>query len=468
MSYHAKLSPSSAKRWTDCTASIGAQAGLSDDSSEAARLGTTCHQLSAECLEYNLDPQSYLGREMSFWKDQDESGENWSPLVVKTNIVARVIVTQDMIDACVTYINFVQEQVSLSGAALYVEQRVPIGHITGEYDGDKPAGGTSDVVMVAGDTLTTIDAKFGRAKVLAYDVIKPAGVDIISGEVTAADLRINLQLAFYLLGSLEKYCHRDAGTGKYYANGSGDRITKVKAVIVQPYLSHTSEYSCELVELLRVANWLRDRANATRTAPVFAPSQDNCHFCKARMTCESRTSVVLSTALVGFDDIDEAQPRPVPVNALGSVYDALGMIRQWCNDIETRVYDELTAGNRVMRNDGLQYKLVIGKKGNRTFDDPEAVAELLKSMRVRDELIYKRTLISATQAEDLSKPTKKGKVILAPPVLGGTQWARIAGHIIQSLGSPTVALETDPRPAIEQSTVDFEDVPQADDFSDLF
>ncbi len=477
MSYHAKLSPSSAKRWTDCTASIGAQAGLSDDGSEAARLGTTCHQLSAECLAEHLDPQTYLGRVLHFWvRAEDEAtGEHWGdepewermPITLAVT-KHRVVVTQDMIDACTNYINFVQEQVSLSGAALYVEQRVPIGHITGEYDGDKPAGGTSDVVMVAAPVLTTIDAKFGRAKVLAYDVIKPAGVDIISGEVTAAQLRINLQLAFYLLGSLEKYCHRDAGTEKYYANGSGDRITKVKAIIVQPYLSHTSEYSCELDELLEVADWLQQRAEATRTEPVFAPSQDNCHFCKARMTCESRTSVVLSTALVGFDDIDEAQPRSVPVNALGSVYDTLGMIRQWCNDIETRVYDELTVGNKVMRNDGLQYKLVVGKKGNRTFDDPEAVAKLLKSMRVKDELMYTRKLITAAQAEDLSKPTKKGKTIIAPPVLGETQWARVVARITQSAGSPTVALETDPRPAIEKSTVDFEDVPQADDFSDLF
>lgn len=477
MSYHAKLSPSSAHRWTECTASIGAQASLSDDGSEAARLGTTCHQLSAECLEADLDPQTYLGRKLAFWvRSEDEAqGEMWTDLeewdrmpMTLAVTTCTVTVTQDMIDTCSTYINFVQEQVSLSGAALYVEQRVPIGHITGEYDGDTPAGGTSDVVMVAGDTLTTIDAKFGRAKVLAYDVIKPAGVDIISGEVTAAQLRINLQLAFYLLGSLEKYCHRDAGTGKYYANGSGDHITKVKAIIVQPYLSHTSEYSCQLDELLAVADWLRDRADATRMDPVFAPSQDNCHFCKARMTCESRTSVVLSAALVGFDDIDEAQPRSVPVNALGSVYDALGMIRQWCNDIETRVYDELTAGNKVMRNDGLQYKLVVGKKGNRTFDDPEAVAKLLKSMLVKDELMYKRKLITATEAEDLSKPTKKGKTIIAPPVLGETQWTRVVAHITQSPGSPTVALETDPRPAIEQSTVDFEDVPQADNFSDLF
>ena len=460
MAYHAKLSPSSAKRWTECTASIAAQEGLSDDGSEAARLGTCAHQLSAECLEDGRDPQRYLGRKIVFWiRDEDDAqGEDWSdlpewdamPLVLSVPVHS-VEVTQEMIDACATYINFVREQVELSGAKLYVEQRVPIGHITREYDDGEPAGGTSDVVMTAGRTLTTVDAKFGRGKVMAYEVISPAGNDIVTGEATPEVVQINLQLAFYLLGSLEKY--------------PGDYET-VKAIIVQPFLNHVSEYSCSVAELLNVGEWLKQRAEATRSAPVFAPSQENCHFCKARMTCKAREGAVLSTALVGFEDIDLAQPAPIRVNELGSLYEKVGMIQAWCKDVQVRVFDELQAGNPVMRNDGLQYKLVVGKKGNRAFDD-EAVAEkLLKSFRLKFDEMYTSTLISPAASEKLAK-VKKGAT--EPPAISAKQWLKLAERITQPEGSPTVALETDPRPAIVKAALGFDDVTEdADNCADLF
>lgn len=460
MSYHAKLSPSSAKRWTECTASIAAQEGLSDDGSEAARLGTCAHQLSAECLEHNRDPQTYLGRTLVFWycAEGDKRGEIWHDDLAFYKMpmaLARpehqVPVTQEMIDACATYINFVREQVGLSGATLYVEQRVPIGHITGEYDEGKPAGGTSDVIMTAGRTLTTVDAKFGRQKVMAYEVMQPAGTDIISGEPTAEIVQINLQLALYLLGSLEKY------PGDYHT---------VKAIIVQPFLNHVSEYSCSVAELMAVGEWLKQRAEATRSAPVFAPNQENCHFCKARMTCKAREGVVLSTALVGFEDIDLAQPAPIRLNQLGSLYDKVGMIQAWCKDVQIRVFDELTAGNPVMRNDGTQYKLVVGKKGNRAFDDEAEAEKLLKSFRLKFDQMYTSTLISPAAAEKLAK-VKKGAT--EPPAISAKQWLKLAERITQSEGSPTVALETDPRPAVVKAPLGFDDVlDDAGNCADLF
>ncbi len=76
MGKHAKLSPSSADRWTTCTASIDAQEGIPNESSEASREGTVCHQIQAECLENSeLDLQSYLGRTYNFYTD---GTEGWS------------------------------------------------------------------------------------------------------------------------------------------------------------------------------------------------------------------------------------------------------------------------------------------------------------------------------------------------------------------------------------------------------
>lgn len=397
---------------------------------------------------------------MCFWHraEDNEYGENWSddpewermPLVIAV-VQHRVVVDAEMIGACTSYINFVREQVKLSGATLHVEQRVPIGHITGEYDDGEPAGGTSDVVMLAGNNICTIDLKLGRQKVMAYDVIAPAGTDIITGEPTPEVLQINLQLAFYLLGSLEKY------PGSYQS---------VKAIICQPHLNHVSEYSCSVAELLKVGEWLKERAEATRTAPVFAPSQDSCHFCKARMTCKAREHAVLTTALDGFDDIDHAQPAPIRVNQLGSLYEKVGMISAWCKDVQIRMFDELSAGNAVMRNDGMHYKLVVGKKGNRQFADEAAAEKLLKSFRLKSDEMYTRTLITPAAAEKLAKAAKESSV---PPPISAKQWLKLDAQITQAPGSPTVALETDPRPAIVKAPLGFDDVPEdADNCADLF
>ena len=467
MGYHAKRSPSSAHVWTDCTASTEAQHGLTDDGSLAARLGTCQHQLSAECLEHDLDPQSYLGRKMLFWihPESDSNGEDWESAFTddfglfngdpNQEFVHEVVVDQVMIDASSVYISFVQQLVESLNAALYVEQRLPIGHITGEArdgsllaaapEGAEEASGTSDVVMVHGDTMTTVDAKFGRAKVTAYDVMMPAREDVITGEMQPEVLRMNLQLALYLLGALRKY----------FRPG----IKFVKAIIVQPYLKHVSEYSCTVEELVELGEWIKERAESGRTNPVFSPSFDNCFFCRARFTCAARQQVAIETALIGFEDVDHAQPAPIRMNKLGSLYDRVEMIMSWCKDVQKHVYDELMAGRPVMRNDGLFYKLVAGKKGDREWFDPVEAEAQMKRMRLKDEQIFTKKLVGPAAIEKLTvvKRAKKGEQ-QEKPLIGPTQWARLEEMIHQNGGSPTVALETDPRPAIASAVDGFEDV----------
>lgn len=473
MGYHAKRSPSSAKVWTDCTASIDAQEGLSDTGSEAARLGTCQHQLSAECLEHGNEPQDYLGRAMGFYYHQgaQHHGEDWADLLNKNDdlldIEHTIVVTQEMVDASASYIDFVNKVASSQGATMYVEQQVPIAHITGEardgtplakFPHKEPACGTADVILTTDDTLTTIDAKFGRGKVNAYDVIKPAGTDPFTGEHTPEVLRMNLQLAMYLLGSLEKY-------------GMFGDFKHVKAIIVQPYLNHVSEYGCPIEELVALGEWIKARAESGRTKPIFSPSFSNCHFCRARFTCKAREEVVMETCLVGFDDIDEAQPRPIRINQLGSIYDRLEMIADWCKDVHAKVLEELQAGRPVVRNDGIAYKLVAGRLGHRVWRDPEAAEAMLKQMRMREDRMYKRTLATPAQLEELavSKKPKKGQPAVAP-VIGPNQWDRIQTLIFQAPGAPSIALETDPRPAIASAVDGFEDQPAepAESCADLF
>lgn len=452
-SYHARLSPSSASRWTSCTASAQAQDGTPNTNSEASREGTCCHQVLAECLEFAKDPQDYLGYDLWFGEGEFR-GEYWPHEWPHTAVPpdAVVTVTQEMVDAVASVKNFVLERAELLGAHLEIEQRVPIGHFTGE----EGAGGTSDVVYITHDTIGVIDAKFGRHKVDAAETFIAAHRDLITGARVPAMIRPNLQLTCYALGALEKF-------------GLLHDFKFVTLSIAQPFIGHVSDHTMSVGELLGWRDFLRDKAEATRTKPEFVPTPDNCHFCRASGQCDAQTEMVLTTAVAGFTD---EGPTVAPVGdktQLGDCYALIPLITDWCKAVTERVTQRLAEGTPVFRSDGLSYKQVAGKKAARTWTDKEAAEEALKTMRLKAHEMYVSTLISPTQAEKLALPkkAKKGEEPIKPP-LGKKQWERLQNFIApQGTTAPVVVLETDPRPALASATAGFEDVPPADN-SDLF
>jgi hypothetical protein len=470
MGYHARLSPSSAHRWTSCTASIKAQEGMPNNSNEDARQGTCCHQISAECLiNKTPDAQDYLGRVLLFWR-HDESGsegESWEDELDATflDVHYSVTVTQTMVDAVDRYISYVRNAVELTGSVLFVEQRVPIEHITGEGDwvlGEeivpegtpgatwRPASGSSDTVMIAPGVLQIMDAKFGRKKVMAYDVIEGESIDMVTGEIIAPVLRMNLQLALYALGTLKEY-------GEWFD------FTHVKVTIVQPFLDHVSEYSCPVEELLALGEWLKERAALTRTNPVYDPSENNCHFCRASGRCQPQTDAVIKMVFDEFArdvDIDKIEPRKIYHNDLGSFYAAIPMIETWIGSVRALVAEALREGKDVMRNDGKFYKLVAGSAGDRQWNDAEAAKAKLIEMGLTEDHIYKKKMVGPASIEELAKKKRKGPA----PLLTPAQWLTIATELVtQSPGenNPVIALSTDPRPALPKAGdgFDYVDVP---------
>ena len=151
---HAKRSPSSAHRWSTCTQSPFEEAGLPDSSSAAAEWGTAAHLVSSTCLEsFGLQvPADFLGQ---FVVNGDTIGPG----------PEGVEISAEMVEACNTYVGYVQNLVETTGGVLHIEVRVPIDHITGEAG----ACGTADAVIVCGDEIHVIDLKGGQGRVDAYD-----------------------------------------------------------------------------------------------------------------------------------------------------------------------------------------------------------------------------------------------------------------------------------------------------------
>lgn len=413
---HAKLSPSGAHRWMRCPGSVVLEAPYPDSSSSYAREGTAAHELAALVLESPpATAQDYVGKRIEFVDDGETV--QWP-------------ISQDMADHVDDYVKLVRERAA--GKTLLVEQRLPIGHITGE----EGATGTSDVVIIdhVNRTIEVIDLKFGM------------GVRV--------DAEENEQTQLYALGALEEY-------------GILGDFAYVAMVIHQPRLNHVSEWVIPVEQLYKFATQVKqaafgcglaqaEHAGATKewlastwNVEYLLTGEKQCRFCKAKATCPALRAevaeVVGGSAAATIDEFADFTPETVDMqtgdNYLPIAMAKVGMVEDWCKAVRAEVERRLLAGQKV---DG--YKLVEGKRGPRKWSDAEAVETLFKSFRLRQDEMYDFSLISPTKAEKLFKQNPK-------------RWAKVSECITQSTGKPSVAPATDKRSELTVQSVmdDFRD-----------
>jgi hypothetical protein len=379
---HAKLSPSGAHRWMRCPGSIALEAPFPDDSSVYAAEGTLAHLLASEELDGTKPAAERIGEQHTV------DGFDFT-------------VDKVMVAYVEDYVKLVREYAE--GGVLLVEQRVPIGHLTGETD----ATGTSDAVVVHADEgrLTVIDLKYGM------------GVRVMADG--------NEQAMMYALGALESY--------EQLAD-----FVNICMVIHQPRLNSVSEHWIRVDDLMKFAAKVTEAADTVRSPDAFtAPGEKQCRFCKAKSVCPALKEVVDETVQeeATADDFADMGDNSLAV-AMGRVE----LIEQWCKSIRAEVERRLTKGLDVPG-----YKLVEGRKGNRAWSDAKDAETRLSAVLKRDEM-YEEKFISPATAEKLLKKDPEGMSLLEELT-----------H--RPEGKLSVALATDKRPAKATTAV-------ADDFAD--
>jgi hypothetical protein len=225
-----------------------------------------------------------------------------------------------------------------------------------------------------------------------------------------------------------------------------NNIKTVRLVISQPRLHAVSEWSEPIESLLAFGERVSLKAKACDAAvemrktihadqwteDFLLPSEDACRWCKAKAVCPKLQAEVIAL----FDTVD---PNSETENAvLGDAMAKVGMVEGWCKAIRARCESELLAGNTVPG-----FKLVKGRAGPRKWADADEAEALLKTMKLRVDEMYDLKLISPTSAEELANEK----------VLGPRQWKKLQEHISRSEGSPSVAKESDKRPALPVSAV---------------
>jgi hypothetical protein len=315
---------------------------------------------------------------------------------------------------------------------IWYEERLDISGCIGVPD----TLGTADCIALMPDNeLQVHDLKYGK------------GVRVYVED--------NWQLILYALGAVKK------------AIAEKFDIDTVRLVIHQPRLGHVDEivYTVEELEEFRVyaaraAQIAIELYNEDRELcdDDLNPGEKQCRFCPAKGGCKSLAEFSLKTVI---DDLVEENPteqikaavkdaRTLSPERLGYVLGSLDLISQWIKAVESHAMDQVKAGVEIPG-----WKAVLGRAGNRKWTDENVVEEVFKSMRLKKEEMYKLKIISPTDAEKLLKDSAR-------------KWNRVKDLITRSEPAPTLAPESDKRPAVVFAAVEeFEDVTNNNDVSDL-
>lgn len=394
--YHARLSPSSAKRWLNCPASVKLSADIPSTTSQYAEAGRLAHsiaELKAQKRFAVMSKRTYNSQ----LKKLQEDPKYLPEMDGYTDIYVETLEQHAMAFSSPPFVAF--------------ESAVPVGTYTGENKPDgSPATGTADCIQIGDDTLWITDYKNG------------AGVPV--------DADHNPQMMIYALGALMLY-------GPIY----GDTIQTVKMTIVQPALRSVSDFEIPRAELeewgLEVLS--PGAAKAASDDPGEPCPGDWCRFCPCKNTCRARSYKYL--ALEAFEKAEPAG-KPGAVEPLlsdaeiGNILARGADLLAWYKDLEAYALQACLAGKDITG-----YKAVAGRSA-REWDDLDSAFADLQQRGVAEAVLWERKPVTAPALEK---------------AIGKKDFAVVAAdHVVMRPGKPTLVPASDKRPAYEPAAAAFE------------
>lgn len=396
---HALLSPSGAKKWLTCSASLACEKDIPNTSGKAAVTGTACHTIAEVHLNaYIRGTALPLEREVGAYVLDEGKGQIKALI---SPMKGAVLITADMIEQVRKYTDYCKAIIDVATYAK-LEMRVNLTEVLHPgYEGVETFG-TADLVAVQElantdeHMLIIGDLKTGRHRVEAKE---------------------NKQLMLYALGVYRRLKRRY-------------NITVVRLVIFQPYAGGASEWDISVEGLELFAKFAKKRAllaldayfrgKKNLKASDFKPSVDGCQWCRFSEQCAARTKTVNSVLAEELEDDFALELTP---EQLVAEYEKLPLLRQHIDKVEKAMATALHSGKKVPG-----YKLVEGRPGNRAWKDAEKVAGKYGI---------------ALMKQVLMTPTEAVKVIPEE---------ELKDFITRKPGAPCVATADDKRPEWNQVT----------------
>lgn len=396
---HALLSPSGAKKWLTCSASLACEKDIPNTSGKAAVLGTAMHTIAEVHLnQYIKGTALPLEREVGAYVLDEGKGQIKALI---SPMKGAVLITADMIEQVRKYTDYCKAIIDVATYAK-LEMRVNLTEVLHPgYEGVETFG-TADLVAVLEKAntdehiLNVTDLKTGRHRVEAKE---------------------NKQLMLYALGVYRRLKRRY-------------NIKNIRLVIFQPYAGGASEWDISVEGLELFAKFAQKRAllaldayfrgKKNLKASDFKPSVDGCQWCRFSEQCAVRTKTVNS---VLAEELEDDFALELTLEQLVAEYEKLPLLRQHIDKVEKAMSAALHSGKKVPG-----YKLVEGRPGNRAWKDADKVAEKYGTM---------------LNKEVLMTPTEAVKVIPEE---------ELKDFITRKPGAPCVATADDKRPEWNQVT----------------
>jgi hypothetical protein len=383
---HSELSPSGAKRWITCPASINFLRNIKkvpQKSSIHAEEGTAAHELAAFCLENEVKPESCIGKVFNKFKVDAEMARQ----------VAKYV---DYVEGAVTW-----------DAALWVENRLSLETI------EENMFGTADAIIVSEDGIEVVDLKYGKGVVV--------------------EVEDNPQLSLYAIGVLVHL----AKNGLRFGDD-----TEVKLTIAQPRAAHADgpirSTTLTVAQLKDFKEQVKKAIEISKlpTAP-FGPGTDQCRWCDGAPTCKAFAEHNLRVAQLEFADmlktpLEVKQKLPnveeLTEEELSKIMTHSKTIENWLNAVGERAIKLAKSGTEIPR-----WKLVYGRS-NRAWSSESKVVAALEEYGTDLNRLYEKKFLSPSKAEK---------------ELTNAEWEHVKDFIFKPTGKITLAPETDGRPAVD-------------------
>lgn len=324
---HAILSPSSAKRWINCTPSALLAEEAGSRSSVYAEEGTLAHEIA----EYALT--KYLEGEYDPIIDD--------ALPLKNEHLENPLFGVDMADYIRSYCEYVigegyEMQKQDGGCRTFLERQVDI------TDFAPDSFGSVDVTLVSDKTIHIIDLKYG------------------TGVRVSADM--NEQMLMYALGTLKSL--------------KTEHIEKIRMTIAQVRLDHYDTFEMDKEDLLAWADKvLRPAAKMAIQGIGKQVIGSWCGFCPVKAQCRAQRDAILA-------DFGE-KPEPLLLSD-EEIVDLIGKIdtyKSWIESVNKYVYDRAIQGYKWKG-----YKLVAGRT-SRVIKDEAKIRQALLNEYLEDEVL---------------------------------------------------------------------------------
>ena len=361
---HAVLSASSAARWLACPPSAMLAAQAEKTTSEYAEAGRLAHAIGElKARKYFLEgigPRKFAGAMKKLKEDP-----HYDPA---------------MDSATDLYLDTLKEQAITFESTPFVALEVRV-----DYGDVAPGGyGTSDAVLIGGDTIVVCDYKNG------------SGVPV--------DAEWNEQMMLYAYGALRTF-------GPIF----GDTIEKARLVIIQPHAGGVKTWETTRADL---ETWAHEVV-APAAALAAEGKGDFCagdwcdsHFCPVRATCRARVAYLLEAGkhqgaepagnrqpseVAAYEVAREINPDLPPLlsdEEVGQVLTRAKELSKWIKSLEEYVNKALLAGKPIPG-----WKLVLGRSSREWTGGPDAAFAKLQEAGIPEAVLYKREPLSPAAVE---------------------------------------------------------------------